>query len=158
MFEFIVHPSFNSEPYFGTLTTYENKLALLSQNHISRESYSINLSVVEKCVDGSAGEKCIWNKIYTSNIYPYSLYPVTVWGNEIVCTVYKWLESIRGNNVVLVNDGEPSLVLCNLQTNEFKEFGKSARFCPIWNYVESIIPGSNIFYCLNSCSFIAYCI
>ena len=83
---------------------------------------------------------------------------MTVWGNEVVCKVYKRHESIRGNNVVLVNDREPSLVLCNLQTNEFKEVDKLSRYCPTWNYVESIIPGSNIFYCLNSCSFIAYCI
>ncbi|KAI9110498.1 hypothetical protein K1719_018364 [Acacia pycnantha] len=118
------------------LTTYENKLAMLSKSRVecqsgieSTESFSINLWVMEKCVDTS-GERWIWTKIYTSNPFPdpshpYFLRPLTIWRNEIVG----------------VNEGETVLVLCNLETNEVKmlAMGKHSIGTVIWNHAGSFL-------------------
>ncbi|KAI9110633.1 hypothetical protein K1719_018499 [Acacia pycnantha] len=116
------------------LTTYDNKLAMLSKSRVeykseveSTRSFSINLWVMEKCVD-TLGERWIWRKIYTSNPFPGRtdfLRPLTIWRNEIVG----------------VTEGEEVLVFCNLHTNEFKmlAMGKYSIGTVIWNYVGSLV-------------------
>ncbi|KAK4256131.1 hypothetical protein QN277_009039 [Acacia crassicarpa] len=91
------------------LTTYDNKLAMLSKSRVeSTESFSIKLWVMEKRV-GTSRKRWTWRKIYTSNPFPdrtYFLRSLTIWRNEIV--------------IVGVTGGETVLVFCNLHTNEFK--------------------------------------
>ena len=155
VFKLISCPSAAGESNYILLTTYQNKLAMLSQNYFAEfESYSIDLWVMDTCVDES-GEKSIWTKIYTSNIYPNIIHPVTMWGNEIVCKVYKmdrstWREKAR------LGDDEAILVFCNLFTNEFNEFGKFSFSGTIWNQTESIISGSNIHFLDLSYTFLIY--
>ncbi|KAI9110610.1 hypothetical protein K1719_018476 [Acacia pycnantha] len=132
----------------GRLTTYENKLAMLSKSWVeckseieSTKSFSINLWVMEKCVDTS-GERWIWTKIYTSNPFlhnpflhnpflhpghPYCLSPRTLWRNEIVIDGFTIDEKVS--------------VLCNLHTDEFKmlAMGKYSIGSVIWNYAESLV-------------------
>ncbi|KAK4256134.1 hypothetical protein QN277_009042 [Acacia crassicarpa] len=108
------------------LTTYENKLAMLSKTRV-HSSFSINLWVMEECEDTS-GEGWIWTKIYTSNPFPHRAHfssTLTIWRNEIVG----------------VNEGKTVLVLCNLHTNEFKmlALGKYSIGDLIWNYAESLV-------------------
>ncbi|KAI9110461.1 hypothetical protein K1719_018327 [Acacia pycnantha] len=139
VFTLIPFPSSACKSNCYKLATYENKLAMLSSNKIvNMESSSVDLWVMDKCIDGSK-ETCIWTKIYTSNPYPCFLFPQTIWINEIVCKVKEMGTSIRGRKVVLENDDEARLVFCNLHTNEFKEFGKCSFTTPIWNYEESVI-------------------
>ncbi|KAI9110664.1 hypothetical protein K1719_018530 [Acacia pycnantha] len=124
------------------LTTYESKLAMLSKSKVecksgieSTKSFSINLWVMEKCVDTSR-ERGIWTKIYTSNPIPspdrtYFLRPLTIWRNEIV--------------IVGLVECKTVLVLCDLHTNEFKlAMGKYSIGTVIWNYAESLASIRNI--------------
>ncbi|KAI9110627.1 hypothetical protein K1719_018493 [Acacia pycnantha] len=122
------------------LTTYENKLAMLSKTGVeynsgfeSTESFYISLWVMGKCIDTS-GERWIWTKIYTSNPFPDMKLsrPVTIWRNEIV--------------IVGVTEGKTVLVLCNLHTNEVKmlAMGKYPLATVIWNYVESLVSVGDI--------------
>ncbi|KAI9110505.1 hypothetical protein K1719_018371 [Acacia pycnantha] len=137
-FALIPNPGSAHVTYESRLTTYDNKRAMLSYTRDeyksgieSTKSFSINLWVMEKCVDTSQ-ERWIWTKIYTNNPFPdpshpYFLRLLTIWRNEIVSVGFA--------------KGEKVLVLCNLHTSEFKmlAMGKYSAGTVIWNYAESLM-------------------
>ncbi|KAI9110595.1 hypothetical protein K1719_018461 [Acacia pycnantha] len=129
-FALIPLPRFVHVTIESRLTTYENKLAMLSESRV-HSSFSFDLWVMEKCVDTS-GERWIWTKRYTSNPFPrpgrpYLLRPLTLWRNEVV--------------IVGSTKGEKIRVLCNLHSNEVKMLArcKYSTGPVIWNYAESLV-------------------
>ncbi|KAI9110565.1 hypothetical protein K1719_018431 [Acacia pycnantha] len=134
------------------LTTYENKLAMLSNNLMENtiDLWVFNLWVMEKCIDAS-GERWNWTKIYTSKPYPYCaclLSPPSIWKNEIF-----WeSDAFRlyfGETKVTVDDDEEDeekLVLCHLHTNEFKMLATTEPLLmpKVWSYAESFVSVCNI--------------
>ncbi|XP_028755893.1 F-box/kelch-repeat protein At3g06240-like [Neltuma alba] len=132
-------PASAPRSHLKRLTMYENKLAMLCCTMIGNsESSLIDLWVMEEGTI-AAGEKWIWTKKYTSSPYPCFLCPMTIWRNEIVCSIS------TGRQM----DDEPTTVLFNLTTKEFTELavGRSRYGHHIFNHVESLMPvgGTKLF-------------
>ncbi|XP_028755888.1 putative F-box/LRR-repeat/kelch-repeat protein At1g11620 [Neltuma alba] len=130
VFTLLPMPNLPPESHQNRLTTYENKLAMLSYRGIENSKSSlIDLWVIDLWVM----EGWSWTKKYTSNPYPCFLDPMTVWRNEIVCGISTGRE--------MEND-EPNTILLNLTTKEVTEFtvGRSHDAHCIFNYVESLVP------------------
>ncbi|KAK4256138.1 hypothetical protein QN277_009046 [Acacia crassicarpa] len=134
------------------LTTYDNKLALLSNNLIENtiDLWVFDLWVMEKCIEAS-GERWNWTKIYTSNAYPYCaclLSPPSIWKNEIFWESDAFRSYFGEANVTVPNDEEDEgkLVLCHLHTNEFKMLATTEPLLmsEVWNYAESLVSVCNI--------------
>ncbi|KAI9127415.1 hypothetical protein K1719_001974 [Acacia pycnantha] len=112
VFTLLPRPAVAPRSYQNRLTTYENKLAILSCHGIRNyESFFIKLWMMEEVVVASGGRRS-WTKKYTSNPYPHFLRPMTIWKNEIVCKI----STARGRE----NDN-PNTVLFNLTTRESTE-------------------------------------
>ncbi|KAI9127039.1 hypothetical protein K1719_001598 [Acacia pycnantha] len=140
------------------LTVHENKLAMLCVKWITADIYCIKLWVMD---DGSGtfGERWSWTNTYYSG-HCYMLFPLTIWGNEIICEPEFYDESdfqyesqpefeFEGEE-----DDDPSkpLYLYNLDSNEFKTFDiRDCGNCSgimIHSYVESLVSINN-FYVQN---------
>ncbi|XP_054778155.1 F-box/kelch-repeat protein At3g06240-like [Prosopis cineraria] len=123
----------------ANLTEHDNKLAIVCLT-ANRRIFQVELWVMEE-VTSASGKKSNWTKKYRSKSYPYFLMPVTMWGNEIICSVDvterdEW------------EDDKPKAVIClfNVCTNEskFLTIHRGSRFRNIFNYVESLVPVGNI--------------
>ncbi|KAI9113059.1 hypothetical protein K1719_015991 [Acacia pycnantha] len=113
------------------ITEFEQRLALLcsprTQNY---KSCWIEMWVWEKGIGGS-GERWSWVKKYTSS-YLCLLTPITIWRNEIVCLR---LQPKRSQLV--------GIVMSNFSNTEMNVLSDEAHLS--YNYVESLIPVSNIY-------------
>ena len=136
---------FSSTP----LSVYENKVAMLCDHRDESRPFSLDLWVMEKCIDES-GERWIWSKIFTNSttIGDFLSPPSTLWTHEF----YFW-QPCSGPFILVKVVGrtdravETSLVFCNFHTNQLKTFATSKfgiRFGRVWNYAESLVSPGNI--------------
>ncbi|KAI9101394.1 hypothetical protein K1719_023876 [Acacia pycnantha] len=113
------------------LTVYENKLAMLCYiwDEDDERFDMIDLWVMEKGTE----ERWNWIKIYSSNPCSYTLEPMTIWRNHVVCKASSEEDKVKGRD---------ALYLLNLTTNEAKTFDipKCCYYVrSMCNYVESLV-------------------
>ncbi|KAK4256379.1 hypothetical protein QN277_009254 [Acacia crassicarpa] len=113
------------------LTVYENKLAMLCYiwDEDDERSDTIDLWLMEKGTE----ERWNWIKIYSSNPCSYTLEPMTIWRNHVVCKAFSKVDEVQGRD---------ALYLLNLTTNEAKTFDIPKcwyHFRRMCNYVESLV-------------------
>ncbi|KAK4259370.1 hypothetical protein QN277_005710 [Acacia crassicarpa] len=135
------------------LTVHENNLAMLCVQWITADIYCIKLWVMDEG-SGTFGERWSWTNTYYSG-HCYMLFPLTIWGNEIICEPEFYDESDfqYESQPEFESEGEedddPSkpLYLYNLDSNEFKTFDiRNCGNCSsimIHSYVESLVSISN---------------
>ncbi|XP_028755900.1 F-box protein At3g07870-like [Neltuma alba] len=132
VFTLMPRPALTLGSHLKTLTMYEKKLAVLCCTAIGNSKSLIDLWVMEEGTAAS-GQRCSWTKKYSICPYPGVLRPLTIWRNEVVCSISTRRE--------MEND-ETNTILYNLTTKEFKKFAVSRCSCGyhVFNHVESLLP------------------
>ncbi|KAI9090230.1 hypothetical protein K1719_028776 [Acacia pycnantha] len=137
VFSLIPVPAINLTNDEAYVTEFEHRLALLCYTEIEDpESCLIELWVLEDGRGGS-GERWSWAQKYTSSPYPCFLIPRTIWRNKLIACSFHLLPGDEKHYEFV-----DMTVLSNFTNTKLKLLFRHGNF--IFNYVESLIPVSNI--------------
>ncbi|KAK7302545.1 hypothetical protein RJT34_13437 [Clitoria ternatea] len=128
--------------YYIMLSVYGDKLAMFRHFIVGNfESCSIDLWVLEH--SGAAGES--WSKLHSVGPFSKILYPMSIWGDEIVCREELNREELNNEHADEARRVETVLALfnpCNHELKKLPAFTDEHRYVS-FNYVESLVPVNN---------------